>query len=155
MPRPKKTARSRDYDPTPTEEWWLFGKPFPPMVPRGIQRELGGDSRLDECIMQGLNPLAVLALNNPEGVLDRLRKLFEAAPESIRRRVPPVRRKIIEGEWPPDADLLREDEQRTEKLQRETPWKSEWLNRWCRMTKAERDEVVKRVVRRKADPMKE
>lgn len=144
MPRPKKTGRSRDYDPTPTEKWWLVGKPFPPIVPGIVQRELGGGSP-DEYTLQGLNALEALTIRDN---LDRLRRLYEAAPKSIRRRVPETRRKILEQG--PTPELLEADRQRTEKLQRETTWKNDYLNRWLAMSGEEQHAVITRLVRRKA-----
>ena len=108
----------------------------------------------DETTLQGLNPFEVLAIENMSGrrgvpIIDRLRKLYDAAPVSIRRRVPEIRRRILEEG--PTPELVAEDRQRTEKLQRETRWKSDWLNRYVAMSEDELDEVVKQSVRQKPE----
>lgn len=160
MPRPKKVGRSRDYDPTPTEEWWLVGKPLPIEPPGIVRQALGypapriGD---DECTLQGLNPFEALELRRMGRTrqgparLERLRTLYEAAPVPIRRRVPELRRKILEAG--PDADLsdlLAEDERQMDELRRETTWQSDVLNEWYGMSEKEQRDVISRAVRERS-----
>ncbi|MEX2400560.1 MAG: hypothetical protein WD423_07295 [Rhodothermales bacterium] len=122
------------------------------MVPGCIKAELGGPSRDDEIKRQGLSPFEVLSLNSLES-LERLRKLYEAAPQSIRNRVPEVRRKILEDG--PTADLLKEDEARTERLQRAFTWENEWLNRWLALSGDEQDEITRMAATRQPEPLAE
>jgi len=156
MPRKRVKVKDRRYDPSKEELWWLIGKPFPPFVPGLIKQRLGAAMRLEdtEFYKQELNPFAVLNLENlshrrGNRVLERLRELYDAAPDEVKVKVPEIRRRILEEG--PTRELVAEDRQRTEKLQRETTWKSDWLNRYVAMSEDELDELVKQSVRQKPE----
>lgn len=105
-------------------------------------------------LLQGLNPYAVISLNNLDiRKIEKLRELYHAAPDSVKAKVPDVRRKMLEHG--PTRELVKADDERTERLQRETTWKSHWLNRWLAMSDEEQDALIKRSVNRRREPLKE
>ena len=111
----------------------------------GYPPRRSGDTEAEK---QGLNPYAIIAGPN----LKRLRVLYEAAPEAIRRRVPDVRRRMLEGTATDDDH--RADAEQEERLLREWAqagrWKTEVMNEWHSLSEELQDLVIKMSVHRHA-----